>query len=278
MFPGALLALLAGLAAANPIPRTACTYTAIEPIFYGSSEVVEVGLRLFDAGDDSSVCTPLSDLITGPVYLYRPGDPSFEPLKVGYWNGLNSSDPANTIFAPDVNPKGYGYQVKIVPDSHSPTHEVVTSGTFPIVSQDWFDQSYDSVWILTPDPVDDNTKWDAKGQQLLVWQYTKFDTFDVLLYKSTDVTWGPLTLAHVTNAEPLQGQSEYTVSEFYFEYPGKLPEGSDFIVVLQTSAQNKSEVIALTGLIQIVDYPVTTNTYAYTYTPVRTITGEATPG
>ncbi|EJU01422.1 hypothetical protein DACRYDRAFT_22562 [Dacryopinax primogenitus] len=270
MVYAALLALFAGIAVANPIPRASCTPWGIEPDFYGSSEVVYVGDRLFDADYDSSSCTPLSDLVTGPVYLYRPGDFSFEPLKVGYWNGLNYSDAGNTIIAPDVNPKGYGYQVKIVPDARSPTHKVVTSNTFPIVSQDWFDQSYDSIMLLTPDPVFDITKWDATGQQLLVWQDSQFASFDVLLYKSTDVTWGPLTLAHVTDAT----STGYAVTEFYFEYPGKLPEGSDFIVVFQTSAQNKAEVLGLTGLIQIVDYPVATNTFPYPYTPVKTISSE----
>ncbi|KZT54903.1 hypothetical protein CALCODRAFT_556675 [Calocera cornea HHB12733] len=272
MTPFAIGVLLAS--AASVLAQ--CTYTALLPDFYGSSEVVYVGDRLFDADGDSSSCIAESGLITGQVYLYRPGDFSFVPRVVGYWNGLNSSDPNNTIFAPDVSPKGYGYRVVIVPDRNSPSREPQYSNTFPIVSQAWFDESYDQVFLWEPTSAYDTTSWSSTGQQLLAFQdnNNKFAEFDVLLYKASDVTWGPLHLAHVTSASCPTGSCAAT--EFYFEYPGKLPLGSGYQVVLQTSVDNKAQVISDSGLITIVDYPVTTNTFPFTWTPIKTITNEPT--
>lgn len=251
-----------------------CTSTAIVPDFYGTSEVVYVGDRLFDAIVNDNECQP-SGLITGPVYLYRPGDATFIPLKVGYWNGLNSSAPANTIFAPDVSPKGYGYRVVIVPDRKSPSKTPQYSNTFPIVSQAWFDESYDQVFLWVPTTAYDDTKWDSTGEQLITWDdsNTQFNSFAILLYKAADVTWGPIVLA-----EKVTGATCPTCAavDYYFKYKGTLPTGSGYQVVLQPTVQNKADVISVSGLIEIVNYPVTTNTFPYTWTPISTINAQAT--
>ncbi|EJU01421.1 hypothetical protein DACRYDRAFT_116587 [Dacryopinax primogenitus] len=221
----------------------------------------------------------LQTVITGPVYLYRPGDSDFVPKGVGYWNGLNSSDPQNTITCPDIHPKGYGYRVVIVPDRDSPARKPQHSLTFPIVSQSWLTTGYDKVYLFEPTSVHDDTKWSSTGKQLLAWQDTNhtFDEFDVWLHKSADVTWGPKLLTHVVNAScPLApATGSCSAIEYYFEYHKQLPKGEGWQLVFQQGRQEK-RVFAVSGLIEIVDSPVTTNTFPYSWTPIRTIASEAT--
>ncbi|KZT54906.1 hypothetical protein CALCODRAFT_499216, partial [Calocera cornea HHB12733] len=272
-------AALAFLSAFVVAALAQCTSNDIIPDFYGTSQVVYVGDRLFAAVINSNQCRP-RELITGPVYLYRPGDSNFTPLEVGYWNGLNASSPTNSIPCPSITPLGYGYRVVIIPDRHSPARTPQYSTTFAVVSQSWFEASYDQVFLWEPTTARDDTKWSSTGQQLLAWDDTNraFDEFEVLLYKASDVTWGPLHLAHVRGASCPQAPEagSCATTEFYFEYSRKLPVGEGYQVVLQPTAKDKAEVIAVSGLIEIVDYPVTTNTFPFTWTPIKTITNVPT--
>jgi len=241
----------------------ASAHACTAPSFVSPTTILAPGQHLFEQVVGVH-CESKTDVISGRVFLYRPNDPTFIPLIVGHWNGRDESLSTNTIRIPPLHRYGYGFRVKIVPDRDSPSRTPQESDTFTIVSRTWFDDSVGQIRVLDPGYYGD--EWNEYAEYFLTWEVlnrnriSSSSPFAIYLYKANDLTWGPMLLASRVNGnERLRGPySPIGTYEHYIRFPEGLLLGFGYQVVLTKTANDKSEVLAVTSPLSILSYPMTT--------------------